>query len=454
MERLAARHQRIGRTGIEREADPAIVPEQLEITDHHAAAPGLAQALDHADRPPLPVDDAQPHGVALGRRRQGERLGAAEGDAARHAIEHRPLDIGAGMDGHIGRVGDMAVAQLIGRLDRLDQLMQRFEVEGRFDAARLQPVEQAGDHQGGQALGRRRRVIEGRPRHRQRQRAAPHRAMARHVVAGDRTAERAERLAEMTSDLAPIKIVEAFDGEMAEQIGELRLGQDFSRHLPPAESGGEAGLPHQRRAALAAQRGGDDRRRGDARAGVMRRLFEQARQRQAPVPARRDLQRRLPARQHAGHGGGGQRPDTRHLLEPLGAVDGLIGAGSRRARGVDADRRAAGLVDQPEPVAGQAVHMRIDHGAGGAGGQRRLDGVATLAQDGQAGLRRQVMRRGHHAAQGHRRIVHGWDGPAQRRDCQFPRMHIFGMLIIIRIYRRTQIRLGVAIMTGKKTIDR
>jgi hypothetical protein len=54
--------------------------------------------------------------------------------------------------------------------------------------------------------------------------------------------------------------------------------------------------------------------------------------------------------------------------------------GDRRAASVDADRFAARLGQNPEAVAADRVHVRIDHGNGGGHGDHGLGGAAALAQ--------------------------------------------------------------------------
>ena len=91
-------------------------------------------------------------------------------------------------------------------------------------------------------------------------------------------------------------------------------------------------------------------------------------------------------------------------------------AGDRRARAaqgqlVDTGRIECGLADaektlppplpvgdQPDGVAAKAAKMRIGDGERAGDGDRRLDGVATLADDGDARFAGQPMGTGDHAA--------------------------------------------------------
>ena len=55
------------------------------------------------------------------------------------------------------------------------------------------------------------------------------------------------------------------------------------------------------------------------------------------------------------------------------------------------------IVHEPEGVAPQSAHLRINHGQHGPGGNGGIHGRAAPAQNSQAALRRQMMRRGNHA---------------------------------------------------------
>ncbi len=88
-------------------------------------------------------------------------------------------------------------------------------------------------------------------------------------------------------------------------------------------------------------------------------------------------------------------------------VERGIGAPGGRTAGVDAHGRLSRLGDQPEVVAAQSVHMRIDHGDGGRRGDHGFDGVAAVLQYTQPCLGCQMMGGGDHAASGGRREDHG-----------------------------------------------
>ena len=77
----------------------------------------------------------------------------------------------------------------------------------------------------------------------------------------------------------------------------------------------------------------------------------------------------------------------------LTAVEIHVSEARCATAGIDADRIGARLIDQPEIVATERVHVRVGNDDGAGGGNHRLDGVAALAQDPGTGLGREVMRR-------------------------------------------------------------
>ena len=110
-----------------------------------------------------------------------------------------------------------------------------------------------------------------------------------------------------------------------------------------------------------------------------------------------------PSGDHTGHGEGrgpAARRDGRAVTRPVRVE---IGAGRRAPGRVEGEQAArARVVDQPEVVAADPVHVRIDDGDGGGRGEGRVEGVAAAREDGAARLGGQMMGRGHEAARGAR----------------------------------------------------
>ncbi len=80
---------------------------------------------------------------------------------------------------------------------------------------------------------------------------------------------------------------------------------------------------------------------------------------------------------------------------------------------------AVGFADQPEAVAADRIHMGVDDGQCCRHGNGGLGRVATSLQDIEPGLRRQMMRRRHHAAIGLGRMDHAAtpSTPLSSSDC-------------------------------------
>ena len=77
-------------------------------------------------------------------------------------------------------------------------------------------------------------------------------------------------------------------------------------------------------------------------------------------------------------------------------ADGGLRAGA--ARGHQRAHAAVGFADQPETVAADVIHVRIDGGDRRSHGDHGLDGVAAFGEDGTAVFDGDVMRRGDDAA--------------------------------------------------------
>jgi hypothetical protein len=100
---------------------------------------------------------------------------------------------------------------------------------------------------------------------------------------------------------------------------------------------------------------------------------QQARKRQR---RRFGLQHGLPGRKRARDRIGGQRPAPGHHIMTRPGIEPQIGLGRRRADPVDAMKAPVALADQPEAVAANAGHVRIDDRQRGRDGDRRLRGAA------------------------------------------------------------------------------
>ncbi len=105
-----------------------------------------------------------------------------------------------------------------------------------------------------------------------------------------------------------------------------------------------------------------------------------------------ELARDFPAADRAGNGQRRHRPPRRHAADRFVGGDRRLLAGE--AAGFDGPHRASWVTDDPEAVAADGVHVRIDDGDAGGHRDHRLDSVPALQQDFAAGLGRQPVRRG------------------------------------------------------------
>ena len=142
--------------------------------------------------------------------------------------------------------------------------------------------------------------------------------------------------------------------------------------------------------------------RGDRHAvlGVVDGVGQQPIERVRAAPAPADRERRLPSRYRARHGIRREGPPGRDGVEPQRSIP--LGGGLRRgpAARIDRNRFRVRCADDPEPVAADGVHVRIDDGDGGGGGNHRLDGVAAFAQHRESGLGGEMVRSDDHAPGG------------------------------------------------------
>ena len=141
---------------------------------------------------------------------------------------------------------------------------------------------------------------------------------------------------------------------------------------------------------------GQTRRDRIAVAGIADRALEAARQRQAAV--RRVRLAPAGHRPRCRHGGG-QDAAIGNLSQPARRERGEIGARRGPAAAIEmADTMRRPVVDQPEGVAAETGHVRIEHGKRSARGNRCVHGGATGSQHIDSRLRGQRVRAGDHGA--------------------------------------------------------
>ena len=212
---------------------------------------------------------------------------------------------------------------------------------------------------------------------------APLRLVGAQILAGDGAADLVEVGREFAGDVAAIEVLEAGARELLEGGGQGRESPDGARLGMVAFH--EIGRGEIR---LGRQIGGIARagarlagRYGDAVTRVADGVGQKVAQRHPRAHGGGEIMGEHPAADGAGHGQRGVGPAGGNDvdLEVAIALDGRLGAGE--TAGLDGAHAALGFVDQPEAVAADAVHVRIDHGDCRRHGEHGLDGVAALGEN-------------------------------------------------------------------------
>ena len=269
------------------------------------------------------------------------------------------------------------------------------EALGLLDA---EAVEQREDHQRGETLRRRRGVVERAGIDRDRQRLGERRRVAFEVGARDRRADAVEIAGDLARDVAAIEIGEPGMGELFERRGERRLPQHMAggRRLAVdqeglRETGNSFQLARDRRREI-----GEAARHRRALAGLADGVAEQHRERQRAALCLRGFERQHPAAYCAWYGQGRQRTARRdRFVFAIKLRPRVLAGAARRHQRADAPRR---LAQEPEAVAADAVHVRIDDRDRRRHRDHRLDRVAALGEHRASGFRGRAVRRADDAA--------------------------------------------------------
>ena len=227
--------------------------------------------------------------------------------------------------------------------------------------------------------------------------------VALQVLQAKRTAQRFQVLGDAAREVATIKVVQAVMGELVQGGGEAIEDEALAFVIGLAvleECLGEARNVFQLIElvpAVAGQRLGD----GSTVFRMVDRVFEEAGHGQAAVPVVPAVAKGgLPAGNRARDGESGERAAARNGVVILRFIKPDVREAGRSPAGVDPDRIASGLGDEPEIVAAERVHVGIDDGDRGGRCDHRFDGVAAVIQHAKPGLSRQVMGGRDHAAIG------------------------------------------------------
>ena len=326
-------------------------------------------------------------------------------NAGGQPVQHVIVQIGLRILDHRSGITDDPVADNKGLFGGFHHAVDMGEALG---LAHLQAVEQSQNHQGRQALRRRREVEHPRARHIHRQRLAPLGVVGIQVGQCHRRATGGEIGGNVTRQCTAIEILGAIAADPAQSLAQS--GQFHPRALTRGLVAGQKGfgeirlvlqfgLLFRRQFLLAAGDGKTVFRRPDG-------IFQQTRQRQSAAHFAAERHGLAPARHRARHRIGCQRAAPRDRVVPVSGIERGCRCHGRATAGIKGHGILPGRADQPEPVPANRRHMRIDHGQHRRHGNRRFDGIATVAQHPQAGLAGQMMRGCDHATAGAGSIEH------------------------------------------------
>ena len=278
-------------------------------------------------------------------------------------------------------------------------------VVGLGEGRDVEALEQGQDRERGESLRRRRKAGGLSAPVGNAQRLDPLGLVPSEVVGRQRTAGGARAPREPPGERAPVECVASAPSDLFEGRREIGLHEALAPQKvgmedapePVAEIDGRLVAEEIRGvggfAALARRRGKPVARVDDGR------LEQRApRDRRGQRVAAQHVGR-PPTRHDAGHGQ--RRGPAAHgnRRAEAGAIGREVGGGARPAGGVQrAKRPVASVVDQPEAVAADPVHVRVDDGDSGARGDGGVHRVAAPLEDRQSSLGGQRMGCGHEPA--------------------------------------------------------
>ena len=252
----------------------------------------------------------------------------------------------------------------------------------------------------GEPLRRRRRVVDGAGPRRDAERLIDDRPEAFQIASRHRAADAFEIGGNLAPDVATVEIVQPRARKVLKRCGKRGLFEhrtDIGHFVLEEECFLESGcLGHFgqlfcREPRLAA---GDD----VALASVLDRGRQQNVKRQLAALSLRRVGSEHPGGDRARHGERGERTARRNLVMAGIAIEPRRRLGARASCSHQRTHAARRLADQPEAVAADVIHVRIDRRDAGCHGEHRLDGVAAFGENGAAVLDGSRVRRADDAA--------------------------------------------------------
>ena len=361
----------------------AFLPEEREV-----AFVGLPSHFDEQRTGPAGrIAD----GVALllGMRPRRCALGI---DVAHIGIQKRFFEKTGGRLRRVGRIGNDAVAHDEGALGGLNKPVDMREAFRLFDVEAI--VERQND-EGGEPLRRQRRVVERAGGNLDAEWIGDFGGVAFKIGTRHRTADALKVGGNLVANIAAITVVEARIGKLVERrrqrtllhqvagLGRLAAGQELRGKTRRILEFDELLV---RELFLAA-------RDGEAFAGVLDRSGEQHIERQAAAERLRAFKRLDPAADSGRHGQRREGTARRNFVVLAFAIEFLRGVGTGRAGGHNGADAAIRLAHQPEAVAADVVHVRIDGGDGRRHGDHGFERIAALGENVASRLGGEIMGR-------------------------------------------------------------
>ena len=386
--------------GIQGEVGPAILKENPGIPGHHGRTERKVQGLDQRNRVSLFVDHTEENRVAA--EVSGMDRGQLHGPVR---PDERPALGGVVFgkkqvrgQGHLFRVGDVMVAvgegEFLGLHHQMGGVGRKVAHRGKVEA--FQEIQ---DQKGGDALGIGRGLKDGEAAIGGRGRFPPGGFHVLKIFFTQQAAVLLKKPGDCPADFPAIENIPSFPGDLLQVPGQIGVGQNGSRTGRLAsrekEGGGIWKLRQFGRSLIDFET--EDVRDGKAFPGVSDSRFEDGGYGQhsvsamgfePPIHRAGDGHRQNPPQGNRGHAA---------FLKKFHAR----GIGRATARIQEGQVLFGCVVDQPESIASDPAHVRIDHVEDGIRGDGGIHGGPALFQDIDSGLGCQIVGGGHHSMGGH-----------------------------------------------------
>ena len=382
--------------GVQGEERAAILEEHTGVPGDDARTELVIEALDHRHRVAAGVGGHDRDGVPLAWA-SGHGSGGAPRDPASPARETLRVETPVDRHRDCDRIGEVAVSILEGELRCLNE---HVDVVGVVEGGDVEALDQREDREGGEPLGRWREAHDLTAAIGHADRVAPVGAVRGEVVERQWTADAGRRVRDAACERAPVEFLRTVGRDGLQRSGQVVL--DEAAALEPVRV---IDRP-QRRLHLVRRVIHEEVGRGRRHAPLpgrrrkaLPRVGDRVGEEPLPVDPRAQalstVSVRLPPARDGARDGEGRRPAARG---DRCTVARAVGLEARRAGGapggVESEQvPALAVVNEPDVVAANAIHVGVDHGDGDRGGDGGVEGTASGPEDGQPRLGRQRVRR-------------------------------------------------------------